>query len=111
MARFDYQFLDLENMSSHAMSLDTPTTTITAITDEGYCQPVIVIQTSNTAVINFARRMNASYHTAVDKWTLVDQTHASWIQVVDLLRSNPNNDQNKLAEAKQMVNALVFLRP
>ena len=93
-----------------ATSLVAPATSFVALTDVGFCQPVIVLQTTNTAVIALAQRMNASNRTAGEKWMQLAQTHASWSQVVNVMRSNPDNNPIELEKAKQMLSAVVYLR-
>ena len=91
------------------MSFVAPATSVVALTDEGFCQPVIVLQTTNTAVIALAQRMNASNCSASEKWMQLARTHASWVQVVNVLLSNPDNNPIELAKATQILAAVVFI--
>ena len=78
--------------------------------DRGPCQPVIVLQTTNAAVIALAQRMNASTCTTFEKWSQMARTHAAWAQVVNALHANPDRNPEQLASATQVLNAAVFIR-
>ena len=81
----------------------------TAPVVDGPRQSVIVLQTTNADVIDFAQFMNDSTRTALEKWMHMAYLVGAQRSVVEGLRASPDRTPNELVNAQQLLNAFVFI--